>query len=300
MKMNWKSLMFMFGGIVLGSSTMNAQTNLLNATVPDEIGKKTEKQLVADNDKPLPYGYIDDRDMLWSKVVWEYIDLNERLNLPYYYPIHEASTSKNRKSLYQTLLDAIVDGELTEIYDDSYFTTKLTKEEIENKLYRIDTLDAGFEAIEYGEDPSEFIERVEINPKDIVGFKIKGVWYVDKRQGELKYRLLAIAPVAPDVQTKGRDDIESEDLPMFWVWYPSSRELLHNMKIFNQKNSAFPISFDHMMNARRFTAVIYREENLYGNRDVKDYVKGNALFQVLESDRIRESIREKELDLWNY
>lgn len=298
--MNWKSLMFTLGGIVLGSSTMNAQTNLLNATTPQEIGQKTEEQVAADNDKPLPYGYIDDRDMLWSKVVWEYIDLNERLNLPYYYPIHEASTSKNRKSLYQTLLDDIVEGELTEIYDDSYFTTKLTKEEIESKLFRVDTLDAGFEAIEYGEDPSEFIEQVNITPKDIVGFKIKGVWYIDKRQGELKYRLLAIAPVAPDVQTKGRDDMESENLAMFWVWYPSSRDLLHNMKIFNQKNSAFPISFDHMMNARRFTATIYREENLYGNREVKDYVKGNALFQVLESDRIRESIREKELDLWNY
>ena len=24
--------------------------------------------MAADNDKPLPYGYIDDRDILWSKV----------------------------------------------------------------------------------------------------------------------------------------------------------------------------------------------------------------------------------------
>ena len=72
------------------------------------------------------------------------------------------------------------------------------------------------------------------------------------------------------------------------------------MKVFNPKNSAYPISFDHMLNARRFNAIVYREENVYGNRDVSHYVKGNALFQVLESDRIRESIRDKELDLWNY
>ena len=72
------------------------------------------------------------------------------------------------------------------------------------------------------------------------------------------------------------------------------------MKVFNEKNSAYPISFDHMFNARRYSAIIYREENIYGNRDVSQYVKGNALFQVLESDRIRESIRDKELDMWNY
>ena len=59
-----------------------AQSNLLNAKKPSDIGKKTAEQLAVDNDKPLEYGYIDDRDVLWSKVVWEYIDLNERLNLP--------------------------------------------------------------------------------------------------------------------------------------------------------------------------------------------------------------------------
>lgn len=301
MKMNWKSFMFLLSGVVMTTASMNAQTNLLNAKVPDEIGLKTEEQKAADNDNPLPYGYIDDRDMLWSKVVWEYIDLNERLNLPYYYPIHENSTSKNRKSLFATLLEGVKDSTLTEVYDDSYFTTKLSFSEIEAKLFRVDTLPQGIDLLNEGEtDIDEFIEKVEIKPADIVGFKIKGVWYVDKRQGEMKYRLLAVAPIAPDVQTKGRDDLESEDLPIFWVWYPGARDLLHSMKVFNQKNSAFPISFDHMLNARRFSAIIYREENMYGNRDVADYVRGNALFQVLESDRIRESIRDKELDLWNY
>jgi hypothetical protein len=47
-------------------------------------------------------------------------------------------------------------------------------------------------------------------------------------------------------------------------------------------------------------ASIYREENIYGNRDVAEYIKGNALFQVLESDKLKENIRNKELDMWNY
>ncbi len=303
MKMNWKSLLLL-GSVVFITANTNAQTNLLNATSPDEIGVKTAEQLAADNDKPLAYGYVDDRDMLWSKVTWEYIDLNERLNLPYYYPIHENSTQQDRKSLFSTLLQGVMDDELTEVYDDSYFTTKLTKKEIESKLFRVDTTDAGRD--ELNADPNanieEFITKTELTARDIEGFKIKGVWYIDKRQGEMKYRLLAVAPIAPDVQTKGRQDVANvaEKLPIFWVWYPGARQLLHDMKVFNPKNSAYPISYDHMLNARRFNAIVYREENVYGNRDVSHYVKGNALFQVLESDRIRETIRDKELDLWNY
>lgn len=303
MKMNWTRLVMVCSAVFF-TANISAQTNLLNAVTPDEIGKKTEEQLAADNDKPLSYGYIDDRDMLWSKVVWEYIDLNERLNLPYYYPIHENSTTANRKSLYKTLLDAISDGDITEVYDDSYFTNKLTKAEIDAKLFRVDTTEAGIR--ELNADPNanieEYIEKVEITSRDIEAFKIKGVWYIDKRQGEMKYRLLAIAPIAQDVQTKGRQELvnATEKLPIFWVWYPGARQIMHDMKVFNEKNSAYPISFDHMLNARRFNAIIYREENIYGNRDVEQYVKGNALFQVLESNRIRETIRDKELDLWNY
>ncbi|OIQ38136.1 MAG: gliding motility protein GldN [Bacteroidetes bacterium MedPE-SWsnd-G1] len=300
--MNRKSLILGFVG-VFSMLVVKAQSNLLNATTPDQVGVKTAEQLAADNDKPMEYGYVDDRDMMWSKVVWEYIDLNERINLPYYYPIHENSTSKNRKSLFKTLLDGIMDDQITEVYDDTYFTSKLTKKEIEAKLFRIDTTDAGKRALNQGESNiEEFINRTEINPGDIEGFKIKGVWYIDKRQGEMKYRLLAIAPVAPDVQTKNRSDVQTVDekLALFWVWYPGARQNLYDMKVFNQKNSAYPISYDHLLNAKRFNAIIYREENIYGNRDVSHYVRGNSLFQVLESDKIRENIRDKELDIWNY
>lgn len=280
-----------------------AQSNLLNAKVPSDIGKKTSQQLAVDNDKPLEYGYLDDRDIVWSKVVWEYIDLNERINLPLYYPVDTVNVSINRRSLFDTLLRGIKKGEISEIYNDSYFTAKMTKAEITGKLSRVDTTDAGFDELNRGNtNINEYIDRINLTSHDIQGFKIKGLWYFDKRQGELKYRLLAIAPVAPDVQVMGNDafDDTTEKLALFWVWYPDSREILHEMKVFNHKNSAHPISFDHILNARRFSSIIYRTENIYGNRDVAQYVKGNALFQVLESNKIKDDIRDKEIDMWNY
>ncbi len=43
-----------------------------------------------------------------------------------------------------------------------------------------------------------------------------------------------------------------------------------------------------------------KEENIYGDRSIKDYVRGNSLFQLLEADRVKEGIRDREMDMWNY
>ena len=87
---------------------------------------------------------------------------------------------------------------------------------------------------------------------------------------------------------------------MFWVWYPSARQLLHDAKVFNSRNSAQPISFDMLLNARRFNGVIYREDNVQGDRNINEYIFDNALFQLLEANRIKESIRDREQDMWAY
>ena len=279
----------------------NAQANLLNATIPEQIGMKTPEQLAADNDRPLPYGYIDDRDILWSKVVWEFVELNEKINIPFYYPVDTSNISSNRRSLFDTLLRGIKNGEIIDVYDDSYFEDKLTMRDIQARLSRVDTSDAGIERLNAGEVlTDEYVDRRDITSADIQGFRVKGVWYFDKRQGELKYRMLGLAPVAPDVNFIDNDGGLDELVELFWVWYPGARETTFDMKVFNQKNSVYPLSFDHLLNARRFNSIIYREENIYGNRDVAEYIKGNSLFQVLESESLKETIRDKELDMWNY
>jgi gliding motility associated protien GldN len=286
---------------LLSVGYVNAQANLLNAKIPEQVGMKTPEQLAADNDRPLPYGYIDDRDILWSKVVWEFVDLNEKINMPYYYPVDTSNISSTRRSLFDTLLRGIKTGEVIDVYDDSYFEDKLTMKDIQARLSRVDTSDAGIERLNAGEVlTDEYIDKRDITSADIAGFRIKGVWYFDKRQGELKYRLLGIAPVAPDVNFIDQSGGADELVELFWVWYPGARETTYEMKVFNQKNSAYPLSYDHILNARRFSAIIYREENIYGNRDVAEYIKGNSLFQVLESETLKENIRDKELDMWNY
>jgi gliding motility associated protien GldN len=294
--MNYKILFLAL--ITFGTITVSAQSNLLNAKTPDQIGKKSDAQMNSDNDKPLPYGYVDDRDVLFGKTVWEIIDLDERVNFPMYYPV-DVSLGDNRKSLYSVLVAGIRDGKITEVYDSSYFTTKKTLKDIEASLVKVDTTDGGIDQLNAGVELSDqFIKRTELKAIDVDGYKIVGRWYFDKRQGELKYRMLGICPIIPDVFTMGQEVKDYIDL--FWVFFPSVRDVLHENYAFNDKNSSAPISFDHLLNARRFSATIYQEENVQGDREISEYIKENAQMQLLESERIKEKIRNFEQDMWSY
>lgn len=300
--MNWKHSLIIGALAVLPVSGW-AQANILNAKTPDEIGKRTEEQKGLDNDAPLDYGYVDDRDILWSKTVWETIDLDERVNFPLYYPTDTIDIGADRRSLYDVFIKNIKNGKLTDVYVDSYFTEKRKFEDLRATLSKIDTTDLGYEQLNAGEQISaEFINKRDLTAADIEEYRIKGIWYFDKRQGELKYRMLGIAPVAPDVNFIDDESMAPEDalVELFWVWIPSARQILHDAKVFNQRNSAQPISFDMLLNARRFNAVIYKEDNVHGDRRIRDYIADNALFQLLEAQRIKEQIRDREQDMWAY
>lgn len=317
---------------VAGSFVSIAQSNLLNAKTVSQIGIKTPAQRIADNDKPLAYGYVEDRDILMGKMTWEIIDLNEKINFPYYFPVDTANIGSDRRSLYDVLTKAIRNGKITEVYSDSYFNTKKTMKDIEGSLSRVDTTDAGRELINQNPDdyrshvvkkkvvtgtgkkknvsykeetvgptrtvPAEYILKQDLTAQDVTQYKIKGYWYFDKRQGELKYRLIGICPVTPDVYTMNSD--EKDYIELFWVFFPDARTVLHEAKAFNDVNSAASISFDQILNSRRFNAIIYKEENMYGDREIKDYMKDNAQNQLLESERVKEKIRNFEEDMWNY
>jgi len=101
-------------------------------------------------------------------------------------------------------------------------------------------------------------------------------------------------PSAPD------DSVKENIIPLFWVYYPHAREILKKGQAFNNRNTSKYISFDDIINSRRFSSVIYKEENVYENREVKDYIKNNSFMRLLESERIKEKIRNFEHDMWSW
>jgi len=297
-----KSIFFVLIASLLAFNLGFGQANLLNARVPQEVGINDELANAVMT-KPIAYGYVDDRDVLWQKTIWEIIDLDERINFPYYYPtINNGNLSNNRKSLFRVLMDGISNGEITEIYATDYFNEKLTEEDLSEVLELRRLSPEGISKQNAGETVTEDdYDIYKIESDKVVQYRIKGTWYFNKRLGEMKYRLLGVAPVAPDVSTlsQGPEAMANALVPLFWIWFPDARETLNKHMVFNTRNSSQPVSYDMMLNARRFNAVIYKEENVYEDRAVKEYIYEDALRQLLESERIKSTIRDFEQDMWN-
>ena len=349
--------------ILLLPASVLGQRNILNAKSPDEIGQKTIDELIIGEDElPLAYSYVNERDVLFSQTIWEVIDLSERVNFSLYYPTDTLIVRSERRPLMHYLLTNALDGTI-DIYDrdnlkdilplDKLTATlkykkikpgtdegiglerinsfggkkaflesfnidlgefsaidpttlsnskaedseELTRGEYENELERLIFENNLLKREEYSEEVFDYA--------DVSKFKIKGVWYFDKRQAELKYRPIAIAPVIESPQSKSKrfDSIEEIDpvyIDLFWMFYPDTREILFKAEAFNESNTSKPVNFDHLINSRRFSAYIYKEDNVYQDRSLKDYIPENALMQLLESERIKEKIRNKEQDMWSY
>jgi gliding motility associated protien GldN len=206
--------------------------------------------------------------------------------------------------LFRILYDNIASGEITEIYSTSYFIEgeKLTFEDLTDILVSRSLSPEGISKSNAGEQVTEDdYDTYKIESDKIVQYRIKGTWFFNKRLGELKYRLLGIAPVAPDVSTlsQGPEAMKNALVPLFWIWFPDAREALANNGVFNTRNSSQPITYDHMLNSRRFNATIYREENVYEDRQVNEYIYEDALRQLLESERIKSEVRDFEQDMWS-
>ncbi|KQC32789.1 gliding motility protein GldO [Nonlabens sp. YIK11] len=282
--------------IFLAVGMVQAQNNILNAKSFDEIGEKTLEQVINDNDKPLPYGFVGDRDILWERNVWEKIDLDEKVNFPLYYPVDTNFVGSERRSLFHVITKAAAEGKV-KLYADSYGNTERKFDDLGSSLKRVDTSDVGIQRYnETGSVPAEFITTTTINANMVSQYHIRGVWYFDSRQAEMKYRMIALAPVTPDVNFL--DD--PQGIELFWVFYPDMRDILHEAKVFNEKNSARPLTFDHLLNSRHFNATIYKIDNVQGDREIESYITNNSMMQLLESDRLKETIRNFELDMWNY
>jgi len=119
-----KKVIFVFS-LFIGVNLTFSQSNLLNAKNPEEIGVKTLSQLDLDDESVLEYGYIDDKDVLFSRTVWEIVDLSERINFPFLYPTDTTLVGNERRPLIWYLIKGIEEGKIARIYDDGKFNFKV-------------------------------------------------------------------------------------------------------------------------------------------------------------------------------
>ena len=298
---------FLLALLVFFSNNMLGQANLLNAKNPLEVGDSSSSKAIVEF---MDYEYVDDKDILWSKVVYEFIDLNERLNFPLLFPVNDTKYDDTRNSLRRIIRENIENGKISEVYDSNNdnFTEAsriIGKDstDLEANIYKNYNISDIYKS-KYV--PESFVPREIASSADIFGYVIKGVWYFDKIHAELRYRLLAIQPYGTDLKTSV--DGEETETGYFWIWYPSIREILDDHLVFNDKNNNNRVSFDELLINRRFSSYIYKYDNVYGDREIRDYIRQRdnesyAQWQtriVMESERIKKEILDFEIDMWGY
>ncbi len=293
--------------LIFFTNEVFSQANLLNAKNPSEIGDTSSSEAITEF---VDYEYVDDKNILWSKIVYEFIDLNERLNFPLLFPVNDTKYDDTRKSLWRVIRENIENGKISEVYDSNNdnFTEAsriIGKDstDLEANIYKNYNISDIYKS-KYV--PESFVPREVASSADIFGYVIKGVWYFDKIHAELRYRLLAIQPYGKDLKTSV--DGEETETGYFWIWYPSIREILDKHLVFNDKNNNNRISFDELLINRRFSSYIYKYDNVYGDREIRDYIRQRdnesyAQWQtriVMESERIKKEILDFEIDMWGY
>jgi len=248
-------------------------------------------KMMIEEKEPAALPFVREADVLWSKQVWQIIDLREKMNQPLYFPI---TPTNSRRSLMQVLIDGIREGSLTAYSpDNDEFTIPMTPEQLFSNIERTQTV-----TMQRPEPPYDEFDTtltISFNPADVMRFRVKEEWFFDSKRSVLDVRVLGICPVRENL-----DPLTGEsrgDEPLFWIYYPDARTSLANSEVFNRHNDAQRMSYDDMFLRRFFSSYVYKESNVHDRR-IQEYYTG--LDALLEAERVKESIRNFEHDLWEY
>ncbi len=238
---------------------------------------------IAEQKLPLAFAPIREADIFWKKRVWRVIDTREKMNKVFQYPV---------EPFFNILINAILSGELKAYHpEDDAFTTPIITNELKQSLYQCDT----FEIVH----PSTYEVSIQvlcndINPEDIVRYRIKEIQFFDTKLSRMRTRILGIAPMREVFDDDGRFKYE---MPLFWIYYPHAREVLAKYYIFNEQNDAKVMTWEDLFEMRKFSSYIYKLSNVRDER-LEDYLSGTE--RLREARKLELSLFNFEHDLWSY
>jgi gliding motility associated protien GldN len=290
-----KKIVFLLIGVALlaVSSGLKAQDNLREVYVREHVPHKN----------PVPYEYIREADVMWSKIVYRMIDLRQKQNLPLYYPTKPIGGRMN-------FIDLVlwgIDNEGVRAFSTqdplNEFTAQMTIDQVD------EVFDAGTDTTRTT-DPTtgQLVTVVVENPRKTYEVKkllVKEKWFFDKNHSVMKVRIVGVSPIrvynreVADPVTgvlMPTDEILSK--PTFWIYFPEIRPILANHEVFNRQNDSQRISFDDFFMQRRFGSHIFAMSNVYDNRWNNRYTQG--VDALMEAEKQKEWLFNIEHDLWEY
>lgn len=283
----------------------------MNQPVRKPVEYTWEQVDVGDFSDPVAYPPIRQADVMYYYTVWRTIDLREKINHPLYFP---TETKGTWRSLAQVIFDAmdVQNPEKTEgvlpIYSDEMCTLPFSRDELRGNLSEVSQIPEI--DLETGEEIGMKEMVVEYEPKQVISYNVKEIWYFDKQASRFYVQILEIEPIIEherqstssyDDEGSGEEDVRGVMMKkrVGYIYYNELRPFLAKQEVYNVKNNAQRISFDDLLTWKRdFTSYIYKEANVY-DRDIADYI-ANSRDQRLESEKITDKLRSFESDLWEF
>ena len=247
----------------------------------------------ANQKKPVPYAYVREADVMWSKWIWRTLDLREKINEPLYYPLDEDLC---QNSLWEVIKRSVMEGKIIAYgkpaFDDE-FNYPLTISEAKSIIYLFDTIQTTDPNTNITEDT---VIKSELKPEHIKRYWVKEDWFFDKERSVMEVRIVGICPLMEKVD-KSTGDFRGYS-PLFWLYYNECRPVFASEPVLWWKaNTAAKPSLDDIFEKRIFSSFIHKESNVY-NRSIIEYQQGMGA--LLESEKIKEEIFNFEHDLWHY
>ncbi|MBN2485504.1 MAG: gliding motility protein GldN [Bacteroidales bacterium] len=283
-----KKISVLMGIVAISSISLFAQDQLLEVYEREHIPNK----------RPVPYEYMREADVMWSKLVYRMVDLRQTQNMVLYYPTRPIG---GRRNLIDIILYGI-DNEGIRAFSVSdqknEFTAQMTIDEINNAF------DAGLDTV-LTTDPltGELIPQVIDRGRktdEVKKLLLKEQWFFDKNHSVMKVRVIGVCPIRIyyrlDDNGMPTDDLLQKQT--MWVYFPEIRPLLANHELYNPHNDSQRISFDDFFMQRRFTGFVFAVSNIYENRWINSYTLG--VDALLEAEKMKESLFNVEHDLWEF
>jgi gliding motility associated protien GldN len=140
----------------------------------------------------------------------------------------------------------------------------------------------------------------------IYKYRIVEDWIFDKKESRMFVRIIAIAPQFRP-KFNGAETDQFDDLCVLRYHKKDGtnekdiRDILINQEVFNRQNDAARLTYDDWFEQRLFSSYIVKEANMYDRyiREIAEF-KDDGMAALLESDRIKNELFEREHDLWEY